>query len=104
MVDKLGRRPLLIFSQFMMTFCLGATGTFFIIKRHFGPLATKGLDWLPVTSLGTFIAAFAFGVGPVSYMIQGEILPPEAKGLLKLARFKQIKSQKISAQRQHFKS
>jgi hypothetical protein len=39
---------------------------------------------VPVTSLGFFIAAFAFGTGPISYMVQGEILPPEAKGKLRL--------------------
>ena len=63
-----------------MTASLAATGTFFYLKRENHGVAPPGLDWLPVTSLGIFIAAFALGTGPISYMVQGEILPPEAKG------------------------
>ena len=79
-MDKLGRRPLLIASQLLMTISLGAMGLFYFLKRNNNGIAPPGLDWLPITTLGIFIAAFAGGTGPISYTIQGEILPPEAKG------------------------
>jgi hypothetical protein len=67
-------------SQFLMAASLAGTGAFYYLKRANDGHAPPGLDWLPVTSLGIFIAAFACGTGPISYMVQGEILPPEAKG------------------------
>jgi len=63
-----------------MTGSLIAMGFFYMLKRNNDGLAPEGLDWLPITSLGIFIFAFAFGTGPLAYTIQGEILPPEAKG------------------------
>lgn len=67
-------------SQFVMTLSLCATGIFFYLKESNDGSPPEGLDWLPVTSLAIFIAAFAGGTGPISYMIMGEILPRKAKG------------------------
>jgi len=63
-----------------MGLALGSTGLFFWLKEENNGITLDGLDWLPVTSLGVFVFAFSIGTGPVSYMITGEILPPEAKG------------------------
>jgi len=79
-IDKFGRRPLLIISQVLMTISLTTMGLFFFLKQNNDGVSPEGLDWLPLLSMGIFIFAFAFGTGPLAYTIQGEILPPEAKG------------------------
>jgi len=59
---------------------LGAMGAFYFLKNQNGGIAPESLEWLPVTSLSIYILAFSCGTGPLSFTIQGEILPPEAKG------------------------
>jgi len=72
-----------------MTISLAAMGAFYFLKRQNNDIAPTSLEWLPVTSLAIYILAFSCGTGPLTFTIQGEILPPEAKG-------KQAQSNRIS--------
>jgi MFS family permease len=77
LVDRLGRRILLVISDVGMTLSLVALGAFFSIATE----DRDSIGWLPLVSLMVFISAFSIGFGPIPWMILGEILPPRAKGL-----------------------
>ncbi|CAG7629769.1 unnamed protein product [Allacma fusca] len=80
LVDLTGRRILLIFSEVVMAASLFILGAFFYIKTKNKEVSPEGFGWVPITSLIVFIIAFAQGIGPLSWTIMGEILPPNLKG------------------------
>lgn len=80
-IDKYGRRPLLIFSGFVMGLSMAALGFYFYVHDRNLPI-TSSLGLLPVTSLMTFIAAFAVGYCNVPYILMGELLPVGQRSVL----------------------
>jgi hypothetical protein len=79
-VDRSGRRFLLLFSEAAMVLALGLLGLYFWLLAEDGGLEPRGLGWLPVTTLGLYVLAYSVGLGPVGYTIMGEILPLQVKG------------------------
>jgi MFS family permease len=78
-VDRLGRRPLMIFGAAGMGLCLVAMG---LAAQH-GVMAV----WVLVFMLG-YIACFALSVGPVTWVLLSEIFPTRVRGrALGLATF-----------------
>jgi len=77
-VDRLGRRVLLLVSDVVMCISLVLLGLFF--KLDDGGNADN-IGWLPLVSLITFVIAFSIGFGPLPWMMLGELLPPKIKGL-----------------------
>ncbi|XP_073947624.1 solute carrier family 2 member nebulosa isoform X4 [Choristoneura fumiferana] len=74
-VDKLGRRILLLFSALVMCLCSTALGVFFFLKSTHGaddPIV-QSISWLPLLSLSLFIIAFSLGFGPIPWMMAGEL-------------------------------
>lgn len=71
-IDRLGRRPLLVWGVSGILLSLATTGALF----HFG--IAEG-PWLLVFIL-TFIACFAFSFGPVTWVINSEIFPTRIRG------------------------
>lgn len=84
LVDKAGRRILLLFSEIVMAVALFAFSGFFYIQKY-SSTATVYISWLPILSLCVFVIAFAIGIGPLSWTIMSEILPPNAKGNTKIS-------------------
>jgi len=81
-VDRAGRRFLLLLSEIAMIISLTFLGLFFYLKDN-DPLEGQGpLGWLPLTTLATYVLAYSVGLGPVGYTIMGEILPLQVKGWL----------------------
>ncbi|OXA48919.1 facilitated trehalose transporter Tret1 [Folsomia candida] len=78
-VDKLGRKILLIASASVMCVSLVALGLFFMLQSH---SLDNGIGWLPLVSLMIFITAFSIGFGPLPWMMLGELLPAKTKGLV----------------------
>nr|CAD7456329.1 unnamed protein product [Timema tahoe] len=78
-VDRLGRRILLLTSDLVMSLCMFALGTFFYLQ-HVGH-DTSALTWLPVTSLSVFFVAYSLGYGPVPWLMMGELFLPNIKGI-----------------------
>lgn len=80
-VDRLGRKILLVVSSGLMTFSLVFLGIYFLLKNH--ALVTestlKNIGLIPVTSLTLFIIGFSFGMGPIPWLASSEIFPVEVK-------------------------
>ena len=74
--DKVGRKPLLYAGLSGMTLSLFALGATFYFKN------TLGLDlkWVSVGSIVTFIACFAFSLGPIAWILISEIMPLKIRG------------------------
>ena len=74
--DKVGRKPLLYAGLSGMTVSLFALGASFYFKN------TLGLDlkWVSVVSIVTFIACFAFSLGPIAWILISEIMPLKIRG------------------------
>ena len=73
LVDRVGRRPLLLWGLGGMVLSLGATGVLFAI----GP-AHAGVLLLIV--LLVYIASFAIGMGPVFWLLSQELFPTRLRG------------------------
>lgn len=80
LVDRLGRRILLIISAFAMATCTIVMGIYFFLQDKDRAL-TSSLGWLPITALCIFIIAFSIGFGPVPWLMLGEVFGQDVKGL-----------------------
>jgi len=58
-VDRAGRKPLLMFSSSVMTASLVALGYYFNLKENEADVSNLG--WLPLTSLTMFVISFSVG-------------------------------------------
>ena len=79
LIDRLGRRALLLISEILMVIALVSLGTYFYIRDNDLETALT-LPWLPVTSLIVFIAGFSIGLGPIPWLMMGELVPERVKG------------------------
>jgi sugar porter (SP) family MFS transporter len=73
LLDRVGRRPLLLISLGGMSLSLAALGLGFAV----GGVALK---WIGVISLAVYIASFAIGLGPVFWLLISEIYPLNVRG------------------------
>lgn len=76
-VDRFGRKILLYISNFLMFVGLIGIGTYFTLSDAGNNV--DNLNWLPVLSLSIFVIAFCIGMGPVSYILYGELFMLDAK-------------------------
>jgi len=70
LMDKLGRRPLLIIGTIGLTVALATLAVYF----GFSSLQ-QSAPWLALTALIVYIACFAIGLGPVFWLMISEIFP-----------------------------
>ncbi|WJX95397.1 hypothetical protein P8452_76722 [Trifolium repens] len=83
LVDRSGRRVLLIVSSSVMTISLLLIATAFYLQG----VVRKGSDIhqmmavLSLVGLLALVIGFSLGVGPIPWLIMSEILPPNIKGL-----------------------
>lgn len=80
-VDKLGRKLLLIVSDLFMGISIIVLGLFFTLKERdlVDSSTLTDIGFLPVLSLCVFIIMFSIGYGPIPWMISSEVFPPEIK-------------------------
>ena len=72
LMDKLGRKILLLFSDSVMCISLVVLGVYFYIKDkdiEDGTNVAGDIGWLPLISLILFIVAFSLGYGPVPWLM-----------------------------------
>lgn len=79
LVDRLGRKILVVGSQIIMTISLSLLGMYLFYFTT--PPQDSILSWTPIVLLSLHIVAFAGGLGAVAFIIVGEIFPPEIRGL-----------------------
>lgn len=77
-VDRLGRRILLLASNVAMFITTFVLGIYFYLK-HNGTDVTN-IGWLPLLCICTFVFLFSLGFGPIPWMMMGEIYSPTVKG------------------------
>ncbi|XP_063220010.1 facilitated trehalose transporter Tret1-like isoform X2 [Bacillus rossius redtenbacheri] len=78
LIDNLGRKILLYISAATMTVSLTVLGTFFYMKDSGYDVTEYGS--IPLTSFVFFVVGFSLGLGPVPWLMLGEILPAKVRG------------------------
>ncbi|XP_035444812.1 facilitated trehalose transporter Tret1 isoform X4 [Spodoptera frugiperda] len=83
-VDKLGRRILLLLSALVMCVCSTALGVYFFLQQTHGGDAdiVQAITWLPLVSLSLFIIAFSLGFGPIPWMMAGDLCQIDIKAFV----------------------
>jgi len=76
LIDRKGRRPLLLTGIAGMAVTLGVFGLAFRLSIHGGALA-----WIAVISLMAYVASFAISLGPIFWLLISEIYPLRIRGL-----------------------
>lgn len=74
-IDKVGRRILLIWSAILMGLsfaCLAAC--YVMIEKNI-----IFIDYLPLVCISIYISAFSLGFGPVPWVVMGEIFSSEVR-------------------------
>nr|XP_053632655.1 solute carrier family 2, facilitated glucose transporter member 8-like [Cherax quadricarinatus] len=79
LMDKVGRRILLVLAAAFMSFSNVSLGVFFYMKEKDSAWALESLGWLPLTSLIVFITAYSVGFGPTVWVLIGELFSPAVK-------------------------
>lgn len=78
-VEKKGKRYLLLLSAVGMAVSQGALAVFFYIKT--GGSNVSSIAWLPVTSLVAYIITYCLGFGPLPWAVMGELFPGNIKSI-----------------------
>ena len=89
LIDTVGRLPLLITSNVLMTLALASFGTYIFFQGgtlngptpSSLPAITAKLDWIPLLCVLTFTVAFQIGVGPIAWLYIGELYPLEYRSV-----------------------
>lgn len=66
-IDRSGRKILLLMSSFIMAICLTMLGSFYYLEDIDSDYIDQ-LWWLPLTSLSFYVLAFSIGLGPVPWV------------------------------------
>lgn len=77
-VDRLGRKIILLFSAAGMSIALFFLGLFFLLYTNKSEIVPS-ITWLPVVSLIVFVFVYCVGFGSLPWAILGEMFSPEVK-------------------------
>lgn len=77
LIDRLGRKTLLIISTLGAFFGLATLGTYSYLNES--GLDVHAYSWIPLISFSTFIFISCFGILPLPFVVLTEILPAEVK-------------------------
>ncbi|PPD81751.1 hypothetical protein GOBAR_DD21307 [Gossypium barbadense] len=78
-IDKAGRKPLLLVSSTGLVLACIPSGTSFYLKDH--NLAPSSVPILAVTGILMYIGSFSAGMGAVPWVVMSEIFPINIKGI-----------------------
>jgi sugar porter (SP) family MFS transporter len=70
LLDRVGRRPLLLIGTAGLTLALALIGVYFLV-----PAVQHGAPYIALVGLLIYIASFAIGLGPVFWLMISEIFP-----------------------------
>lgn len=77
-VDKAGRRVLLIVSAIVMSISFFCLGLYLEMSRK-SVHKDSILSWLPLILIALYISAFSLGFGPIPWVVMGEIFSNEVR-------------------------
>ncbi|XP_043225523.1 facilitated trehalose transporter Tret1-like [Amphibalanus amphitrite] len=80
LIDRLGRRVLLSLSGAFCTVSLAVIGAYFYLREQ-DVQQVQGLHWLPLAGMICTICSYSLGIGPISWVIFGEMLPSSVREL-----------------------
>lgn len=78
LVDRAGRRPLLLVSAAIMSMSMGSMGAAFYFEFE----NSSFLGYLPVISLVVFMVGFSLGFGGLPFLLLGELFPAHHRSQL----------------------
>jgi sugar porter (SP) family MFS transporter len=81
LVDRAGRRPLLLWSLAGMGIAMLILGVGFALENSGAGVAAVSLGQITAASLILYVAAFALGLGPIFWLLMAEIYPLSVRGL-----------------------
>ena len=81
-IDKAGRRILLIASGIIMTLSLAVTGAYFYIIYEINASVEESMSWIPLTSLIVFMIGYSVGFATIPFILMGELLPAKYRNSL----------------------
>ena len=81
-VDKAGRRILLIVSGTIMALSLTTLGLYFYIIYEIDPSIEESLFWLPLATLTIFMIGYSAGFATLPFLLMGELLPSKFRNSL----------------------
>ncbi|ROT77650.1 facilitated trehalose transporter Tret1-like [Penaeus vannamei] len=76
LLDRVGRRPCLIGACLTCAVAAGVGGTFVLLEEVAG-----SASWVPLASVLVFVSAYGLGIGPVPWVLLGELLPTPVRSL-----------------------
>jgi SP family facilitated glucose transporter-like MFS transporter 8 len=76
-MDAAGRRPLLLWASAIMALAAAALGLSFSLPASMGAVAHP----LALGSCFIFVSAFSVGMGPIPWILMGELFPPRVRGV-----------------------
>jgi len=79
-VDKTGRRVLLLISISIMAVCKILLGVYFYLNDN-DASSVENIGWLPVVALCLYIIVFSLGFGPIPWLMVGELFAADIKGV-----------------------
>ncbi|EAT41278.1 AAEL007050-PA [Aedes aegypti] len=77
-VDRAGRKPLLIISGVIMSIAMASMGAAFYLNS----IGNTDFGYLPVISLIVFMIGFSIGFGCIPFLLMGELFPTAQRSLL----------------------
>jgi SP family facilitated glucose transporter-like MFS transporter 8 len=77
LVERIGRRGLLLFSDVTMAACHIVLAVYFYLKQT--EVDIRNFGWLPILCVSIFISVFSLGFGPLPWFMMAELLPNESK-------------------------
>ncbi|KAF2359664.1 Sugar/inositol transporter [Trinorchestia longiramus] len=77
-MDKAGRRLMLIISSVVMAVSQATMGVYFYLLSQD---KASNLGWMPITSLMIFIFSFSTGFGPIPWLMMGELFSADVREL-----------------------
>jgi len=80
LIDRLGRRLMLISSCVLMMISAFALGFCFFVESNEPMELSEKLKWFRYLFYITYVFAFCFGLGPISWLLMGELMPDRLRG------------------------
>ena len=80
-VDRYGRRCLLISSGIIMALSISALGAYFYVLDEVSQSAASSISFLPLPSLCLYVLAFSLGFGAIPWLMMSDLMAPEVKSI-----------------------